>query len=68
MRNFWDIKTRLRKYLQITNKTMLVIEFLAKDGRNIGDVVEYIMQESPVYRQAIDALERDYPGLKKEKR
>jgi hypothetical protein len=64
MKLFWDLKTQFRKSLSIKNKVILVLEAVQEeeDG-NWSKAFEKVVESSPVYKEKLKELSKDYSDL-----
>ncbi len=64
MKLFWDLKTRFRKALTVKNKIILVLEAVQEDENgNWSRAFEKIVESSPVYKNKLKELQKDYCDL-----
>ena len=61
---YWSKKTRFRRQLTLSNRILLVIqESVKNDGVTYHEAFEAFISSSPLFKEAIEKLKREYPDL-----
>ena len=67
MKNFWQNKTRLRRFIPLKNRTMYIIGQIAEqDDRDVADVIEKMIEASPMYKEKIAEVAKMFPDVMEE--
>ncbi len=64
-KNFWDKKARIRKYIHLKNRNILVIEKMIDDKLALreDEAIELLLEDKDLYQQMIKILKEDYPDI-----